>query len=52
VFAAANCHSAISRGLALLGALCGLALPSRRRRELIGPVPSMAGRPIQLEEAA
>jgi MFS family permease len=42
----------VSSGLALLGALCGLALPSRRRRELIGPMPSMAGRPIQLEEAA
>jgi hypothetical protein len=32
----------VSTGLALLGALCGLALPSRRRREVIGPVASIA----------
>jgi hypothetical protein len=39
----------VSSGLAFLGALCGLALPSRHRREVIGPVPSMT-RPA--EEAA
>jgi hypothetical protein len=42
----------VSSGLALLGALCGLALPSRRRREVIGPVPSIARRPIEFERAA
>jgi hypothetical protein len=35
-----------------LGALCGLALPSRRRREVIGPVPSLAEPAIELEQAA
>jgi len=43
---------AVSSGLALLGALCGLALPSRRRRELIGPVQSIARPAIELERAA
>jgi len=42
----------VSSGLALLGALCGLALPSRRRREQIGPVPSIARPAIELERAA
>jgi hypothetical protein len=42
----------VSSGLALLGALCGLALPSRRRRELIGPVRSIARPAIELERAA
>jgi EmrB/QacA subfamily drug resistance transporter len=42
----------VSSGLALLGALCGLALPSRRRREVIGPVPSIAQPAIELEQAA
>jgi EmrB/QacA subfamily drug resistance transporter len=43
---------AVSSVLALLGALCGLALPSRRRREVIGPVPSIARREIEIKEAA
>jgi hypothetical protein len=43
---------AVSSGLALLGALCGLALPSRRRREVVGSVPSIARSPIELERAA
>jgi hypothetical protein len=42
----------VSSGLALLGAICGLALPSRRRREVIGPVPSLAEPAIELEQAA
>jgi EmrB/QacA subfamily drug resistance transporter len=42
----------VSSGLALLGALCGLALPSRRQREVIGPVPSLAEPAIELEQAA
>jgi EmrB/QacA subfamily drug resistance transporter len=32
----------VSAGLAVAGALCGLALPSRRRGEVIGPVRSIA----------
>jgi hypothetical protein len=43
---------AVSSGLALLGALCGLALPGRRGREAIGPVPSIVRPEIELEEAA
>ena len=35
----------VSSGLALLGALCGLALPARRRREVLAAM-------IELEEAA
>ena len=42
----------VSSGLAGLGALCGLALPSRRKRELIGPAPSIAEPAIELEQAA
>jgi EmrB/QacA subfamily drug resistance transporter len=42
----------VSSGLALLGALCGLALPSRRHREAIAPMRSMAQPAIELEEAA
>jgi MFS family permease len=42
----------VSSGLALLGALCGLALPSRHRGEVIGPAPSMARAAIQIEDAA
>jgi hypothetical protein len=42
----------VSSGLALLGALCGLALPSRRKREVIGPVPLVAEAAIELEQAA
>jgi MFS family permease len=42
----------VSSGLALLGALCGLALPSRRKREVIGPVPLRADPAIELEQAA
>jgi EmrB/QacA subfamily drug resistance transporter len=42
----------VSSVLALLGAICGLALPSRRRREVIEQVPSIARPPIELEEAA
>jgi EmrB/QacA subfamily drug resistance transporter len=42
----------VSSGLAFLGALCGLALPNRQRREVIGPARSMARPAIQLEEAA
>jgi EmrB/QacA subfamily drug resistance transporter len=42
----------VSSGLALLGALCGLALPSRKRREVIVPVPSIAEPAIELEQAA
>ncbi len=43
---------AVSSGLALLGALCGMALPGRQRREVIGPVPSIVRQDIELEEAA
>jgi EmrB/QacA subfamily drug resistance transporter len=43
---------AVSSGLALLGALCGLALPSRRRREQIAPVSSIVREDIELEKAA
>jgi hypothetical protein len=42
----------VSSGLALLGALCGLALPSRRRREVIGPMPSIARHAVEFERAA
>jgi EmrB/QacA subfamily drug resistance transporter len=42
----------VSSGLALLGALCGLALPGRRRRETIGTVASIARPEIEYEEAA
>ena len=42
----------VSSGLAVLGALCGLALPSRRKGEVIGPVPSIAQPAIELEQAA
>jgi EmrB/QacA subfamily drug resistance transporter len=42
----------VSSGLALLGALCGLALPGRRRREQIGPVASIARPAIELDKAA
>jgi hypothetical protein len=35
-----------------MGALCGLALPSRRRREVIGPVRPIAEPAIELEQAA
>jgi EmrB/QacA subfamily drug resistance transporter len=41
----------VSSGLALLGALCGLALPSRRRRETVGPVRTIEPA-IELERAA
>jgi EmrB/QacA subfamily drug resistance transporter len=43
---------AVSSALAFLGALCGLALPGRRRREVIGPVPSIAGHQVEIKEAA
>ncbi len=39
-------------GLALLGAVCGLALPARRRREVIAAIPSVPAPAIELEEAA
>jgi EmrB/QacA subfamily drug resistance transporter len=42
----------VSSGLALLGALCGLALPSRRHRETIEPVLSPAEPVVELEQAA
>jgi EmrB/QacA subfamily drug resistance transporter len=42
----------VSSGLALLGALCGLALPSRRRREVIASMRPKAIPAIELEEAA
>ena len=42
----------VSSGLAVLGALCGLALPSRRRREVIGPLPAVGEPAIELEQAA
>jgi EmrB/QacA subfamily drug resistance transporter len=42
----------VSSGLALLGALCGLALPARRRREAISALPSSPVPAIELEEAA
>ena len=42
----------VSSGLALLGAACGLALPARRRRELIPAIPSLPEPAIELEEAA
>ena len=42
----------VSAGLALLGALCGLALPSRRRREPIGALPSIPEPAIELKQAA
>jgi EmrB/QacA subfamily drug resistance transporter len=41
----------VSSGLALAGALCGLALPSRKRQK-IAPVRSQSMPPIELEEAA
>ncbi len=43
---------AVSSGLALLGALCGLALPSRRRREQVAPVSSIVREEIELGKAA
>jgi EmrB/QacA subfamily drug resistance transporter len=43
---------AVSSGLALLGALCGLALPGRRSREQIAPVTSIARPEIELDRAA
>jgi MFS family permease len=42
----------VSSGLALLGALCGLALPSRRRREVIAELRPIAEPAIELEQAA
>jgi MFS family permease len=42
----------VSAGLALLGALCGLALPSRRRRQAIGVLPSTPEPAIELKQAA
>ena len=42
----------VSSGLALLGALCGLALPARRRREVIAAIPSLPAPAIELEQAA
>jgi hypothetical protein len=42
----------VSSGLAVLGALCGLALPSRRRREPIGALPSIPEPAIELKQAA
>jgi EmrB/QacA subfamily drug resistance transporter len=42
----------VSSGLALLGALCGLALPSRGRREVIAPAASIAQPATELERAA
>jgi EmrB/QacA subfamily drug resistance transporter len=43
---------AVSSGLALLGALCGLALPSRRRREVITLRPAATPGIETVEEAA
>ena len=43
---------AVSSVLALLGALCGLALPGRRRREAIAPVTSIARPELELDRAA
>jgi EmrB/QacA subfamily drug resistance transporter len=43
---------AVSSALALLGALCGLALPGRGRREVLAPVQALAAPAAQLEEAA
>jgi hypothetical protein len=42
----------VSSGLALLGALCGLALPGRRHREAIAAVLPMHLPAVELEEAA
>jgi EmrB/QacA subfamily drug resistance transporter len=42
----------VSSGLALIGALCGLALPSRRHHEVISAIPSLPEPTIELEEAA
>jgi MFS family permease len=42
----------VSSGLALLGAGCGLALPARRRHELISASPSVSETAIELQEAA
>jgi EmrB/QacA subfamily drug resistance transporter len=42
----------VSSGLALLGALCGLALPRRSRREVIVPIAPTAIPAIELKEAA
>jgi EmrB/QacA subfamily drug resistance transporter len=42
----------VSSGLALLGALCGLALPSRRRRGAIAAVRPKPVPAVRLEEAA
>jgi EmrB/QacA subfamily drug resistance transporter len=42
----------VSSGLALLGALCGLALPARGHREVISAIPSLREPAIELEEAA
>jgi MFS family permease len=42
----------VSSGLALLGVLCGLALPARHHHEVISAVPSLPERAIELDEAA
>jgi MFS family permease len=42
----------VSAGLALLGALCGLALPSRRKPEVIGSLPSITEPALELDQAA
>ena len=42
----------VSSGLALLGAMRGMALPARRHREVISAIPSFPEPPIELEEAA
>jgi EmrB/QacA subfamily drug resistance transporter len=42
----------VSSGLALLGALCGLALPARGHREVISAIPALPEPAIELEEAA
>ena len=43
---------AVSSVLALLGALCGMALPGRRRMQTVEPVASIARPALDLEEAA
>jgi EmrB/QacA subfamily drug resistance transporter len=42
----------VSSGLALLGALCAMTLPGRKRRELIAPVRPTAMPAIELDKAA
>ena len=42
----------VTAGLALLGAVRGLALPSRRTRQTIAPLPSIAQPAVELEQAA